>query len=347
MSSGVPQPLILLTLLFGLTAEASAQPKTTVRLGAVGDVMFSRIWRRPPYVSVDLDRPFRHVRHLLRGHDITLCNLENPIVKRRVLLPQRLGSLPPTARLLQEAGFTVVGTANNHSHDQGEHSVVDTLRYLGRRGLGTAGMGLTWEAAWKAHRITVRGVRVAVFGASVYRNVYLPDPRGHVAWKAMKRMVRFLPKHIRAHKGNADFVILSLHFGVEYVQSVFWSERRFFRQLQAAGVNVIIGHHPHVLRAMERRPGFVGFYSLGNFLFRSDDRRSLYGAAVQIELIKQGAQRRIGKVLITPVVRGAQFRPQPATGREAAGLRRLLRRLSKRVNRSVRLVRRGEGLELL
>jgi poly-gamma-glutamate synthesis protein (capsule biosynthesis protein) len=80
---------------------------------------------------------------------------------------------------------------------------------------------------------------------------------------------------VASERGRADLVLVSLHWGIELEPAPNERERHIARALAAAGADMIVGHGPHVLQAIEwvwgagrGRPTLVA-YSLGNALFDS------------------------------------------------------------------------------
>jgi poly-gamma-glutamate synthesis protein (capsule biosynthesis protein) len=70
-------------------------------------------------------------------------------------------------------------------------------------------------------------------------------------------------------KANSDFVILYIHWGTESVEDTDWLQDKQAPDYAAAGVDLIIGDHPHVLQKLDSISGVPVIYSLGNFWFNS------------------------------------------------------------------------------
>jgi len=76
-----------------------------------------------------------------------------------------------------------------------------------------------------------------------------------------------IKEDIRSIKNKVDFVVLSLHWGIELSEYPSPEQVEMAHRLVDAGAEVIIGHHPHVLQGIERYKRGLIFYSLGNFIF--------------------------------------------------------------------------------
>lgn len=198
---------------------------------------------------------------------------------------------PHLASGYQAAGFDVVSLASNHSLDWGEEAFVDTVDTFAALGIKTVGAGRTIGEARRPAVLTDGDVTVAVLG---YCSVLLPqywatDDRPGVAplradtfyvpyeyqpgTPPQVRTVAFaedladLQADIRAAKEQADFVVVSCHWGVHFApRTVPDYEREVARAAAAAGCDVIVGHGPHMLRGVEVVEGMPCLHSVGNFV---------------------------------------------------------------------------------
>ena len=170
-------------------------------------------------------------------------------------------SVPPTyAAIMYDAGFNVVNSANNHSHDFGEQGVADTSAAL--KGAGIQQTGLPGQIAVNEDN----GTKVATVGFAPYSNVNnLLDV---TAAKALIAKARTL----------APLVVVYMHAGAEgatathvtgseetYVGEDRGNAKAFAHAAIDAGADLVIGSGPHVVRGMEWYQGKLIAYSLGNF----------------------------------------------------------------------------------
>jgi len=328
----------------------AAKPREVeIKLAAVGDVMFGRYNRSRRYRPLRVKQPFQKVSHLLKGHDIVMCNLETPITARRYVKPYKsllFRAEPGAAKVLRDAGFTLAVTANNHGHDQGDRGTAETIDHLAAAGLGISGTGKTRAAAWKPYVLIKRGVKVAVLSVTILRNFPVTEKVGFMAFIHRRYATRELPKRVRAIRSKYDFLVLNLHFGAEYKEVVYRWDRRLMDRLQAAGVDVVFGHHPHVLRAVERRKGMAIYYSLGNFLFDFGIRKTAWSGVAQVTLVKRGSQRLLRRMRFVPVWRHWKGRPHPATGHYGRRVRNTLWRTTHSLRLPNRFVTRGEVVDI-
>ncbi|HEX7106460.1 MAG TPA: CapA family protein [Acidothermaceae bacterium] len=165
------------------------------------------------------------------------------------------------AKVLRGAGFTVLNSANNHSHDFGSRGVADTTAAL--RAAGIAQTGLPGQTAI----VDAGGVRVAFIGFAPYAttNNLLDDARAR--------------QLVASARQSADLVVVYLHVGAEgatathvtgddewYLGEERGNAREIAHAAIDAGADLVVGSGPHVLRGMEYYRGHLIAYSLGDFV---------------------------------------------------------------------------------
>lgn len=256
----------------------------SARIGVVGDIMMHGMVMRSAKdadqvqdgVSLNhggYDALFEHVRDLVRPLDLAFGNLETPIAPKTGAAgkPMVFNGPPVLLPALHAAGFDLVSFANNHSYDQGRKGLVETLEHLDASPLAHVGAGRTCAEARAAHLVEVHGLTLAWIGSTdLYNDDQNRGPDepcvatlGDGAW--------VLEEAARARTAGADLVLLSVHWGVEYQTKPEPRHEALARALIEGGVDVIVGHHPHVLQPIELfetadgRTGLV-IYSLGNFV---------------------------------------------------------------------------------
>jgi poly-gamma-glutamate capsule biosynthesis protein CapA/YwtB (metallophosphatase superfamily) len=111
----------------------------------------------------------------------------------------------------------------------------------------------------------------------------------------------------------ADRVIVSLHWGIEYMPIPAPSQIDIAHGIIDAGSSVVLGHHPHVLQGIEEYNGAVIAYSLGNFVFSTWLPETRSSVILSISLDKEGPV----KFDIVPVIINGEWQPVPVSGDEA------------------------------
>jgi len=214
------------------------------------------------------ERYFAGVRGYIKDADIAFGNLEGVLSERgettktpgngrqfAFRMPSRY------ATLLREEGFDIMNVANNHAYDFGESGFRDTIRNLEASGIAYVGPHDHLAS------LSVRGLDIAMLGfsySSRFPSVFDLDESA---------------ERVRQAKAQGNFVIVTFHAGAEGPAAIwhenkdemFFGENRgnvviFARAMVDAGADLVIGHGPHVLRAVECYKDRPIAYSLGNFV---------------------------------------------------------------------------------
>ncbi|HEX3777806.1 MAG TPA: CapA family protein [Polyangiaceae bacterium] len=257
-----------------LSAPAGAD--ASLVLAAAGDVNLGRSCGQRLLAEPGYD-PVRGVASLWADADVRFVNLESGLSEQRgeTQSPHHVlvfTGPPVGADALVRAGIGVVSTANNHAWDYTRRGLFETLENLDRVGVGHAGTGRDEAEAYRPAVLNVRGLSIAFFAVTQVWNLGVfaeEDARHYVAWADFAR----LRESLLAARKSYDFVVVSYHGGEEYLDAPLTKTRAFIDAVMATGVDLVIGHHPHVPEGVgwyEARPVF---YSLGNFVF--DGRQEL------------------------------------------------------------------------
>ncbi|MEM6994426.1 MAG: CapA family protein [Myxococcota bacterium] len=285
-----------------------------VTIAAVGDVLLHKELQRQAIASpIRFRSLWQGLAAELSAADMTYANLEGPMAYgiNRALqeVPDpglrfddevytgwnRFNYPPQLADDLARAGFDVVSTANNHALDRGAlgaDRTLDALDHFGVAHTGTrrAGSRDPWHAVVHAN-----GFAIAWLACAQHTN-HLPDDRRQVLRcfardRTLEAQVRTL-----AADPAVDAVIVTPHWGAEYVAAPNGKQRRLARRLIDAGALAVLGSHPHVLQpwtthvAPDGHEGFI-VYSLGNFVSHQQELGRRTSAVVSITLARDESGR--------------------------------------------------------
>jgi poly-gamma-glutamate synthesis protein (capsule biosynthesis protein) len=321
---------------YPLRTVADAEQRPVVRLTVVGDIMLGRGVAAAADGSADPAPALRPMSRRLAAADITVGNLENTLA--RLGAPRQGGDSfaadPGVVRSLRSAGFDALSLANNHAGDFGDRSLVQTVRRLRAGGIATFGAGATVRQAWEPAVVERGGVRYAFVGFNAIGetpsvgpgqpgavSVGMPPRTGPLDEGALRRFERA----VRRLDRDVDVVVAMPHWGTQYTNRPEPVQRLVARRLVRAGVDVVVGGHPHWLQGMEIVSGRLVAHSLGNFVFDMDFmRRTMEGAV--LELTFWGGE--LKAVDLVPYVMDAQFAPRVVTGARAASVLATLRETS-------------------
>ena len=212
------------------------------------------------------------IASVLGRADIAMVNLETAVTNRGKPAPKEyVFRAPATAfTALKSGGVDLVTVANNHGMDYGTTGLKDTLAAGRRAGVPVVGAGRNDQHAYKPHRVTVKGQRIAIIGATQVLDDQLitawtagPGKMGLASAKDEPRLVRA----VREARRTSDTVVVYLHWGVELASCPTGHQRSLARKLVDAGADVVVGSHAHVLLGAGKLKRALVAYGLGNFVF--------------------------------------------------------------------------------
>ena len=196
----------------------------------------------------------------------------------------------------RDLGYDACSTASNHSLDKGWLGVLATLAALDAAGLAQSGMAASEEAAAEPLLLDAAGITVGLVSATFGTNG-LPRPEA-TPWIVTDLDVDELLEHARrARAAGAEFVVLALHWGVEYLTTPTATQRDQAESLLAdPDVDLIVGHHAHVVQPVGRVGEEFVAYGLGNFLSNQSASCCAVGAqdGVIVEVVLEELQGRAG-----------------------------------------------------
>ena len=303
-------------------------PRERLRIVAVGDINLARIVARTFVVPGRGAEVFAAVRDSLRAADLAIGNLESLIYDRGTFADTALSPVfaapAAAARLLADAGFAFVSTANNHAWDMGHDALLESLAHLDSAGVAHAGTGPTPADALRPAMLRRRGWTVALFSVTAIFNQ--PDlvVRGHpaaccVAWADTVALRSAIDT---ARAGGADLVVVMLHAGTEYLDVPPPAVVALAKGLVRAGADVVFGHHPHVPQGLGWADERPIVYSLGNFVFAQRRRWTDRGLWAELTVEPDGHR----SLVVRPVIAGMQ--PRLAAGADSAAVMEHFRAIS-------------------
>ncbi|WP_425841302.1 CapA family protein [Streptomyces fractus] len=177
---------------------------------------------------------------------------------------------PQIATTIKDVGYDTCSTASNHTLDHGASGVTDTLNVLDKAGLKHTGSARSAAEAAEPLVMNVKGVKVAQLSyAFGFNGNELPRDKPWLANETDFDRISAAEK--RARKAGADVVILSIHWGREYHSDPSRSQLALGRKIaEKTGINLVIGHHAHVVQPMEKVDGTWIAYGLGNEIARHE-----------------------------------------------------------------------------
>jgi poly-gamma-glutamate synthesis protein (capsule biosynthesis protein) len=164
------------------------------------------------------------------------------------------------ARVLADAGFSVLNVANNHATQHGTSAFTESVGRLQEVGIAVCGLRGTGRWSSLPVRLTAGGTPLGFLGYCFRPRQYGPEVPPYAEGPAAAVIA-----DVERLAGEGRTVVVSLHWGEEFVAQPSAAEVRIARSIVDAGAAVVLGHHPHVPRPVERYRGALIAYSLGNF----------------------------------------------------------------------------------
>jgi len=273
---------------------------STLKILAIGDLMFHMPQINSARASdgnFDFSPPFEYVREYVQGADLAIANLETVIGGDHLGFSgfPRFNSPEAVLDAIEETGFDLLVTANNHSLDRGKSGIINTIDEITDRGIEYIG---TSKASRRPYVVLeLKGIKVGVLSYTYGLN----GLDSLLTQEEMDNMVNLIDQDLiqkdilSLREENVDLLIAYMHWGNEYHSNHSQDQRNLAEFLNQNGVDIILGSHPHVIQGTEHissdsKTTFV-VYSMGNFI--SNQRYDTMGVSdtedgimIQIEVEK-------------------------------------------------------------
>lgn len=261
---------------------------------------------------------FAAVRPFLEPAHLAFVNLESPLSDKGTRATWKEYTFRSRAALIDgliSAGIDMVSLANNHTVDYGHAALLDTIARLDKAGVAHAGAGADRSEA------EAPAILISPAGTVAFLAVTAIIPGGFAATDKQPGVFATWPNwdrvlsSISSAAERVDYVVVSIHWGVEYTPHANGDQRRMAHQMVDAGADLILGHHPHVLQGLELYKDRLIAYSLGDFVFDHYSRATGEAFVLQVHVAKEGPP---SFVVIPVYADDTTGVPDPVYGKEAA-----------------------------
>lgn len=255
----------------------SISPKK-VSLIAVGDILAHNmiVHAAEKGGTYNFESMFSDLKKAVSKYDLKFCNQESPIIgekpkdekedkhrvnnKTAVMFnsPNELGDA------VMDAGFNLISLANNHVLDAGKKGLEYSREYWSKQNVICSGQNED-DTKDRVKLFEMNGIRFAFVAYTTRVNLIKPTDKQPEHVNVYSNEIA--KKDIEYAKLNSDVIIVSIHWGQEYqLDSIAQEQKDISRYLSRLGVNIIIGHHPHVVQPIRWIGNTLCIYSLGNCL---------------------------------------------------------------------------------
>ncbi|MDP1538007.1 MAG: CapA family protein [Burkholderiales bacterium] len=249
----------------------------------------------PETADFPIGRYTELVRPVLQSVDLRFGNCERQYSREvsRLSVSAHGCQPPEMAQIFFDAGFDALTIANNHMYDHGAEALFDTRNIMLEHGIQLTGAGKDLDEARAPAIVKRKGVKVGFLGyCSILDKGHMPpnaeagpgkpgiailrvnttyENRGphasvRIRTEPDERDLKMIIEDVAALRKRVDVVMVAFHWGVGWLPRVIADYQvTVGHACIDAGADLIMGHHPHIPKAVEMYKGKAIFYSLGNF----------------------------------------------------------------------------------
>lgn len=246
--------------------------------------------------------PFEHIKNILFKSDLVIGNLEC-VLSDNSCLPKpyslTLRADPEYAKLLFENNIKLVNLANNHIKDHGDKATISTINALNEYKIQHFGQSINYDFQTTPKILHLKNTKLGFLGYNLANKTY--DELNELKDKIIENIKKF--------KKEIDILILSLHWGLEYVNIPSRPYTSFAKDFLNAGADIIHGHHSHQLQGVTTNDNKIIAFSLGNFIF--DDLRKKNRFTGVLEVKVDSLEKKIKSQKLYPAYINRNFQPIP------------------------------------
>ncbi len=228
---------------------------------------------------------FQEVAPILSAADLAICHLETPLSVDAPAPSRfpRFDAPRALAEAVRDTGYDGCSTASNHAYDQGAEGVAETLQVMEETGLSQAGMANSGIEDIAPVLYDANGITVAHLSATYGLNGFaLPADRPYLV--DLIEPDDIIAEAALARESGAELVVLSLHWGTQYRAEPNEAQLAWLDQLlPAPEIDLVVGHHAHVVQPVDKVGDEWVVFGLGNFL--SNQTAGCCGVATQDGMI--------------------------------------------------------------
>ena len=217
---------------------------------------------------------FAEVRDQVGAADLAICHLETMLSPdNRQLSSYPMFVIPnQMAGAIADTGYDACSVASNHALDAGVSGMASTLDHLDAAGVRHAGGARSAAEDATPSVYDVQGVKVGHLSyAYGFNGFEVPSSAPWVVNEIDPAAI--LAEAAASRAAGAEFVVLSMHWGLEYQSAPTEQQSTLAEQLLASpDIDLIIGHHAHVIQPIEKVGDEVVVYGMGNFLSNQYER---------------------------------------------------------------------------
>ena len=197
---------------------------------------------------------------LIGNSDVVFGNLESPLLKDEEYCKNNtFAGHGRFSNFLKKHKIEIVSIANNHILEQGIEGFNSTCKILEENKIKF--VGRNEDSLSNIEIIEKNGIRIGFCGFNAIHDISNPNAYAELYEQNLFDTIEKL------NNINLDYRVISLHWGNEYIHYPSKKQIELAHKIIDSNIDIIVGHHPHVVQPVEEYKNGVIFYSLGNFLF--------------------------------------------------------------------------------
>lgn len=243
--------------------------------------------------NYDFSKMFIDIEPLISKYDLAFYNQETILGGKELGLsgypafnsPQEFGDC------MLKIGFNLISLANNHTLDRGERAIIKSLQYWHNKSVLASGSYMSLRDKNTSRIYEKNGITYTMLAYTYGTNgIKLPKNKEYLVNIYTKEM---LARDIANVRDKVDLLIVSMHWGNEYVMNPNKEQEELAHYLAELGVDIIIGNHPHVVQPIEWIGNTLVVYSLGNMISAQKGLERRIGMLAGIKVKKDSKRGQI------------------------------------------------------
>lgn len=234
-----------------------------------GDIAFSGYFKEK---YNDENVISKEIYDFFKSSNYVIANIESPITNKKIKSDRPLNHVmnPEVTKILKKMNINIWNLGNNHIMDCGKDGLIDTLNAANKENIKIIGAGLNKNEAGNT-LIIGNEVKIGIISLTkewkqLQSNDNIPGCIFINDYDTIKKQLTFL-------KDKVNYIVAIVHGGDEFSSMPMPYDRNKYISLLNEGIDIIVGHHPHVVQNYEKIGNKIIFYSLGNFIFDTDFQR--------------------------------------------------------------------------
>lgn len=241
---------------------------TKISLVMVGDGLIHSSVYNDAYTDgvYDFKSQIELIKPIVQNYDLAFYNQETILGGTEIGLSDypTFNSPWEFGDAMIDAGFNIVNLASNHTMDRGETAILKSCEYWKDKDVLTAGSYCSKEEAEKIIIKEKNGIKYTMLAYTYGTNgISVPSGKEYLVNLYSDEKVK---ADIEKVRDKVDLLLVSMHWGTEYMSEPTEEQKREAEYLSKLGVDIIIGTHPHVIEPVTYIDNTLVIYSLGNFI---------------------------------------------------------------------------------